>query len=255
MQKNLPKYTPDWVPHATVWAEASHREVTYALCDDRRTLLWFANQRAVEYHPALIRAGEQHADAPRARPRPARGRRLRAVVARGRMLIRRVLDDVGLAGAVKTSGAKGVHVFVPIDAPSPVEDVGRRHPGDRRPRRGARPGDRDHGVHPRDRARQGLPRLHPLDRRHRRRGLQPADPARRAGVVPGRVGRPRRTSRRPTSPSRRRPACSATATRGRRRCRPRRSCRPSWSSTATRSPSPGWPPMHEGKRRKRAQQE
>jgi len=47
MQKNLPKYTPSWVPKAPLWAESSKREVTYALCNDRRTLLWFANQRAV----------------------------------------------------------------------------------------------------------------------------------------------------------------------------------------------------------------
>ena len=56
MQKNVPKYTPDWVKTVPVWAEASKREVSYALCDDRRTLLWFANQRAVEYHPTLVRA-------------------------------------------------------------------------------------------------------------------------------------------------------------------------------------------------------
>ena len=55
MQKNVPKYTPDWVPTITLWAESSKRDVTYALCNDRRTLLWFANQRAVEYHPALVR--------------------------------------------------------------------------------------------------------------------------------------------------------------------------------------------------------
>src|SRR4051794_2956718 len=49
MQKNLPKYTPAWVPRVQLWAESSKREVTYALCNDRRTLLWFANQRAIEY--------------------------------------------------------------------------------------------------------------------------------------------------------------------------------------------------------------
>ena len=54
MQKNVPKYTPEWVPTVTMWAESSHREVSYALCNDRRTLLWFANQRAVEYHPTLV---------------------------------------------------------------------------------------------------------------------------------------------------------------------------------------------------------
>jgi DNA primase len=53
MQKNVPKYAPDWVRTAAIWAEASRREVRYPLCDDRRTLLWLANQRAVEYHPSL----------------------------------------------------------------------------------------------------------------------------------------------------------------------------------------------------------
>src|ERR1700740_3089188 len=47
MQKNVPKYTPEWVRTVRLWAEASKREVAYALCNDRRTLLWFANQRAV----------------------------------------------------------------------------------------------------------------------------------------------------------------------------------------------------------------
>src|SRR5215211_9225462 len=56
MQKNVPKYTPDYVRTVPFWAETSKREVSYALCNDRRTLLWFANQRAVEYHPTLVLA-------------------------------------------------------------------------------------------------------------------------------------------------------------------------------------------------------
>ena len=100
--------------------------MTYALCDDRRTLLWFANQRAVEYHPTLIRAGTAgRADLPGARPRPAgdgprrgSGRRSRAA-----QLVRQALDDAGLAGAAKTSGAKGVHVFVPLAAGTTAEDA------------------------------------------------------------------------------------------------------------------------------------
>src|SRR5205823_11566526 len=56
MQKNVPKYTPPWIQTVQFWAETSKRDVSYALCNDRRTLLWFANQRAVEYHPTLVRA-------------------------------------------------------------------------------------------------------------------------------------------------------------------------------------------------------
>src|ERR671910_80018 len=55
MQKNVPRYTPEWVRTVTMRAESSNRDVSYALCNDRRTLLWFANQRAVEYHPTLVK--------------------------------------------------------------------------------------------------------------------------------------------------------------------------------------------------------
>ncbi|SCG37045.1 DNA ligase D [Micromonospora echinaurantiaca] len=116
MQKNLPKYTPEWVRRTSVWAEASHREVSYALCDDRRTLLWFANQRAIEYHPTLATVDDLH------RPThlvldldPPEGDSFALAVAAAR-LVRQALADCGLAGAVKTSGAKGVHVFVPVAA-------------------------------------------------------------------------------------------------------------------------------------------
>src|SRR5215203_2283382 len=56
MQKNVPKYAPDWIRTVRFWAETSKRNVSYALCNDRRTLLWFGNQRAVEYHPTLVLA-------------------------------------------------------------------------------------------------------------------------------------------------------------------------------------------------------
>src|SRR4051812_5599303 len=123
MQKNVPKYTPDWVATVTMWAESSKREVSYALCNDRRTLLWFANQRAVEYHPQLFRVGhEDHGthlvldlDPPDADAFP--------MAVRAARLVHQALDDVGLRGAVKTSGAKGVHVFVPIDDKTRPQDA------------------------------------------------------------------------------------------------------------------------------------
>jgi bifunctional non-homologous end joining protein LigD len=115
MQKNVPTYTPDWVQTVTVWAEASKREVSYALCNDRQTLLWFANQRAVEYHPGLVLAGQwDHPTHLILDIDPPSGDAFGLAV-RAAHLVRQALADVGLAGAVKTSGAKGVHVFVPLD--------------------------------------------------------------------------------------------------------------------------------------------
>ncbi|MGH3775387.1 MAG: non-homologous end-joining DNA ligase [Pseudonocardiaceae bacterium] len=114
MQKNVPKYAPDWVRTTTVWAEASRREVTYALCDDRRTLLWLANQRAVEYHPTLVRDRADYATHMVLDLDPPAGDAFPHVV-HAAQLVRQALVDTGLAGAVKTSGAKGLHVFVPLE--------------------------------------------------------------------------------------------------------------------------------------------
>lgn len=123
MQKNIPQYAPPWVGRVPLWAEASHREVSYALCNDRRTLLWFANQRAVEYHVPLVRA--EHWDHPThlvldLDPPSADAFEL---VVRAAHLVRQALAEAGLVGAVKTSGAKGVHVFVPIEASASIDDV------------------------------------------------------------------------------------------------------------------------------------
>jgi DNA ligase D-like protein (predicted polymerase) len=122
MQKNVPKYTPAWVPTVKFWAEASKREVSYALCNDRRTLLWFANQRAVEYHPNLFRADQpDHLTHLVLDLDPPETQGFTLAVAAAR-LVRQILDDLGLQGALKTSGSKGVHIFVPIAEHSP-EDV------------------------------------------------------------------------------------------------------------------------------------
>jgi DNA ligase D len=123
MQKNVPAYTPEWVATVSMWAETSQREVHYPLCDDRRTLIWLANQRAIEYHPTLGLADNVY------RPThlvldldPPADDDFAAVVTVAH-LVRRALQDAGLAGVVKTSGAKGLHVFVPVDDTTPVDDV------------------------------------------------------------------------------------------------------------------------------------
>ncbi len=123
MQKNVPKYAPSWVPTVSLWAESSRREVAYAMCQDRRTLLWLANQRAVEYHPTLSRVDDL------GRPTylvldidPPEGAAFTLAV-RAAWLAHQALDDAGLVGAVKTTGSKGVHIMVPIDASASSEDV------------------------------------------------------------------------------------------------------------------------------------
>ena len=57
MQKNVPKYTPDWVRTVdAVGRGVEPRRSRTRSATTARTLLWFANQRAVEYHPTLVLA-------------------------------------------------------------------------------------------------------------------------------------------------------------------------------------------------------
>lgn len=92
-------------------------------CRDWQGGLWLGNQRAVEYHPALGLADNIY------RPThlvldldpPADGDFV--AVVKVAYQVRQALRDCGLAGAVKTSGAKDVHVFVPIDDYAAVDDV------------------------------------------------------------------------------------------------------------------------------------
>ena len=121
MQKNLPAYAPEWIRTTTVWAEASQREVRYPLCDDRRTLLWFAGQRAVEYHPTIL-DGQWHVTHLVLDLDPPEGAGFADVV-RAAHLVRQALSETALGAAVKTSGAKGLHVILPVVPSTPVDDA------------------------------------------------------------------------------------------------------------------------------------
>ncbi len=115
MQKNLLTYAPASIPTLQVGTQDGKRVVRYPVCEDRETLLWFANQRAVEYHPTLFRG--LAFDAPShlvLDVDPPAGSDAFVHAAQAALLVRAALSDVGMTALVKSSGAKGVHVVVPL---------------------------------------------------------------------------------------------------------------------------------------------
>lgn len=124
MQKNVPSSAPPWVPTVRLWAESSRREISYVLCNSRQSLMWLANQRAVEYHPTLACADDlNHPTHLVLDIDPPDRRQAFSLAVQAARLVRQALADAGLTGAVKTSGAKGVHVYVPLAAGTPGEDA------------------------------------------------------------------------------------------------------------------------------------
>ena len=109
-------------------------------------------------------------------------------------LVRQSLADVGLEGAVKTSGAKGVHVFVPIDDRATLEDSAAATRAIAARAERLDPEIATTAFIKEDRGRQGVRRLDACRRCHRHRRVQPAGPTGRSGVVPHRLGRSRRVT-------------------------------------------------------------
>ncbi|MGY1693772.1 DNA polymerase domain-containing protein [Geodermatophilus sp. SYSU D00814] len=121
VQRDVPKGAPGWVRTVAVWSFGAHREVHQVLCDDRRTLLWLANQRAVEFHVPFFVAGAETAPTGIVLDLDPPEDAGFDVVVQAADLVRRALADTGLTGAVKTSGSKGVHVVVPVRGVGPED--------------------------------------------------------------------------------------------------------------------------------------
>src|SRR5919198_5761103 len=112
-QKNAPKGTPEWVKTITLAAESARRDVAYILCNDRRTLLWLGNLASIELHPWLSQADRLERPESLVLDVDPPERRFDLAV-RTALVTNEVLQELGLGGCAKTSGAKGVHVYVPI---------------------------------------------------------------------------------------------------------------------------------------------
>jgi bifunctional non-homologous end joining protein LigD len=112
-QKNTPSYAPSWVKTATFHAGSAGRDVSYTLCNSKRTLLWLANQATIELHPWLSRV--DHIERPDVLvfdlDPPEGGFDVAVEVA---FVMREVLDGFGLTAVAKTSGSKGIHLCIPI---------------------------------------------------------------------------------------------------------------------------------------------
>ena len=250
MQKNVPKYTPPWVRTIRLWAESSRREVSYALCDDRRTLLWFANQRAVEYHPTLSEAGQRdQPDYLVLDIDPPSGGEFRLAV-RAAQLVREALAGLRAGGRGQDQRGEG---GARVRADHAGLGRGRRggHPRGGGPGRAARPGAHHHRLHPGGPGGEGLPRLDPGGRGHRGGGLQPPDPARGPGVLPAALGRAGPGDAGRLHRAHRGPADHARGPVGGASCPRRSGSRPTWSRRATPSRCARVQAMHEGKRRAR----
>jgi len=114
-QKNVPRYFPDWVTRTRV--KKQDGTLLQVVCDKPATLVYLANQACIEMHSFLSRVGAL--DRPDQvvfdldPPDDNRFGEVRHLALRLRELLE---DELGLTAFVKTTGGRGVHVHVPLNA-------------------------------------------------------------------------------------------------------------------------------------------
>ncbi len=110
--KNKPTWTPDWIPDVQVSHE--NDTIRYILADEVATLAWTANLAALDLHPMQVKAN--HMDKPDQfifdlDPSPSFGfDRVKELA----LSLKEFLEGYGYHAFVKTSGSKGLHIYIPL---------------------------------------------------------------------------------------------------------------------------------------------
>jgi bifunctional non-homologous end joining protein LigD len=116
-EKNCPSHRPKWVKTAKVWSEGNNRIMDYCLANDLPTLVWAANLADLELHTSLARKKDV------ARPTmmvfdldPGAPADIVQCCQVG-LWLRDLLAGMKLKSFPKTSGSKGLQVYVPLNTP------------------------------------------------------------------------------------------------------------------------------------------
>jgi bifunctional non-homologous end joining protein LigD len=116
-EKQCPAHRPDWVRTIGVWSRHNGREIDYCVADDLATVVWLANLADLELHTPLAYGRTPKEPTTLAfdlDPGPPATIVDCAEVA---LSLREAFDHFGLVAFPKTSGSKGMQVYVPLNTP------------------------------------------------------------------------------------------------------------------------------------------
>jgi bifunctional non-homologous end joining protein LigD len=122
-EKNCPSHRPSWVKTAKVWSEGNNRTMDYCLANDLPTLVWAANLADLELHTSLSRKNK--IDRPTMMvfdldPGPPADIVQCCQVG---LWLRDLLAELELESFAKTSGSKGLQVYVPLNTPVTYDET------------------------------------------------------------------------------------------------------------------------------------
>src|SRR6266702_2679438 len=122
-EKNCPSHRPKWVKTAKVWSESNNKKMAYCLAQDLPTLVWAANLADLELHTSLAKKDDV------ARPTmmvfdldPGAPADIVQCCQVG-LWLRDLLSKMKLKAFAKTSGSKGLQVYVPLNTPTTFDQT------------------------------------------------------------------------------------------------------------------------------------
>jgi bifunctional non-homologous end joining protein LigD len=124
LQKSAARHYPDWIATIEIERRTGEGSTDYVLCQDTDTLLYLADQAAIEFHVWTSTTAElANPDRLVIDLDPAEGVELKAIKAAARRC-REEFAALGLSPYIQASGGRGYHVVAPLDATDSFEVVG-----------------------------------------------------------------------------------------------------------------------------------
>ena len=122
-EKRCPSHRPDWVTTASVWSDRHKGEIDYCVVEDLPTLVWLANLADIELHTSLSKAAE--IERPTAMVFDLDPGAPADVIdcAQVAVWLRGLFEQLGLNSYPKTSGSKGMQLYVPLNGEVTYEDT------------------------------------------------------------------------------------------------------------------------------------
>ncbi len=122
-EKRCPAHRPDWVKTASIWSSSNEEELDYCVADDVASLVWAANLADIELHTSLATAAERQSPTSVVFDLDP-GEETNVLDCAGiALIIRDTLKQTGLESMVKTSGSKGLQLYVPLNSGATYEET------------------------------------------------------------------------------------------------------------------------------------
>lgn len=122
-EKNAPKHRPDWVKTTPVWSEGNNRTMYYLVVEDLPTLVWIANLASIELHPSLSLGSDIETPTMIVfdlDPGPPANIVQCCQVG---LWVRDIFEHFGLQSFAKTSGSKGLQIYIPLNTKTSYDET------------------------------------------------------------------------------------------------------------------------------------